>query len=75
MEKHTAGYENAAALTGEQTAIVDRLTMQLMGEITDAAGTALSTLQRVILGRTEPDLFRRIGPVSYTHLDVYKRQW
>ena len=61
VEKHTAGYENAAALTGEQTAIVDRLTMQLMGEITDAAGTALSTLQRVILGRTEPDLFRRIG--------------
>lgn len=61
VEKHTAGYENAAALTGEQTAIVDRLTMQLMGEITNAAWTALSTLQGAILGRTEPDLFRRIG--------------
>ena len=73
VEKHTAGYENAAALTGEQTAIVDRLTMQLMGEITDAAGTALSTLQRVILGRTEPDLFRRIGLEQVTAMQAAGR--
>lgn len=59
-EKHLAGYENAA-LTGEQTDIVQRLTMNLMGELTEAHATVYSTLASALIGRTEPDVFRRIG--------------
>lgn len=55
------GYGNAAELTGEQHAIVDTLVMNLMGEITDASMTAMATLQSALLGRTEPDVYRRVG--------------
>ena len=61
VQKHAAGYANAAALTGEQTAIVDRLAMNLMGEITDACMTAMATVQSAIIGRIEPDVYRRVG--------------
>ena len=60
-EKHLAGYANAAALTGEQTTIVEQLTMQMMEKITDAAMTTMSTLQSAIIGRVEPDIYRRVG--------------
>ena len=60
-EKHLAGYANAAALTGEQTTIVEQLTMQMMERITDAAMTTMSTLQSAIIGRVEPDIYRRVG--------------
>lgn len=59
--KHAAGYRNAAALTGEQMDIVQRLTQNLMGEITDAAMTSMTTLQSAILGRIQPDVYRRVG--------------
>lgn len=61
VEKHLAGYANAAALTGEQTTIVEQLTMQMMEKITDAAMTTMSTLQSAIIGRVEPDVYRRVG--------------
>lgn len=61
VEKHLAGYANAAALTGEQTTIVEQLTMQMMEKITDAAMTTMSTLQSAIIGRVEPDIYRRVG--------------
>lgn len=61
VEKHLAGYANAAALTGEQTTIVEQLTMQMMEQITDAAITTMSTLQSAIIGRVEPDIYRRVG--------------
>ena len=60
-EKHAAGYANASALTGDQWSIVDNLTQQLMGEITDATMTAMATVQSAILGRIEPDVYRRVG--------------
>lgn len=60
-EKHAAGCANAAALTGEQMDIVQRLTQQLMAEVTDAAMTAMATIQSAILGRVEPDVYRRVG--------------
>ena len=60
-EKHAAGYANAAALTGEQTDIVQRLTMNLMGEIDAATATVTATLQNALIGRVEPDIFRRVG--------------
>lgn len=61
VEKHLAGYANAAALTGEQKTIVEQLTMQMMERITDAAMTTMSTLQSAIIGRVEPDIYRRVG--------------
>lgn len=54
-------YRNAAALTGEQYAIVDQLVASLMGEITDATITAYATVQSALIGRIEPDVYRRIG--------------
>lgn len=60
-EKHLRGYLNASALTGEQHAIVDQLVASLMGEITDATITAYATVQSALIGRIEPDVYRRIG--------------
>ena len=54
-------YQKAAALTGEQYAIVDQLVSSLMGEITDATITAYATVQSALIGRIEPDVYRRIG--------------
>ena len=63
-EKHRRGYLNAgvgANLTGEQHAIVDHLVASLMGEITDATITAFATVQSALIGRVEPDVYRRVG--------------
>lgn len=61
VEKHQAGYENAFALTSEQENIVQILTNNLMGEIDAATATVTATLQNALLGRVEPDIFRRVG--------------
>lgn len=61
IKKHTAGYENAAALTVDEQDVVQRLVMALMGEITDAAMSAMTTIQDALIGRTEPDVYRRVG--------------
>lgn len=61
VEKHRRGYLNASVLSGEQHAIVDQLVSSLMGEITDAAITAYATVQSALIGRVEPDVYRRIG--------------
>ena len=61
VEKHVAGYANAAALTAEQTDIVSRLAMNLMGEISEAGAVVMSTLENALIGRTEADVYRRVG--------------
>ena len=61
VKKHAAGYENAAVLTVAEQDVVERLVTELMGEITDAAMTAMTTLQDALIGRTEPDIYRRVG--------------
>lgn len=61
VKKHAAGYENAAVLTVAEQDIVERLVTALMGEITDAAMTTMATLQDALIGRVEPDIYRRIG--------------
>ena len=67
--KHRMGYINAMSLTGEQTAIVDTLVQNLMGEITDAAMVAMATVQSAVVGRTEPDVYRRVGlELSLIHI-------
>mgnify|MGYP001026331019 CR=1 FL=1 len=60
-EKHLRAYQNARSLTGEQTDIAARLTMNLMGQITEADAVAAATLADALLGRAEPDVFRRTG--------------
>lgn len=59
--KHLAGYGNAFALTTTQTAVAQRLIMNLMGELLEAAGTVQSSLPSMLIGRLEPDLFRTAG--------------
>ena len=61
VKKHQAGYENALALSAEEMDVVQKLTMNLMGEIEDAAMTAMTTLQSALIGRVEPDIYRRVG--------------
>lgn len=61
VEKHRTGYLNASVLSGEQYAIVDQLVASLMGEITDATITAYATVQSALIGRVEPDVYRRVG--------------
>ena len=61
VEKHIAGYQNAAVLTSTQMDVVEKLTMNLMGQITDAAMTVMENLQAALIGRVEPDLYRRVG--------------
>lgn len=59
--KHLRGYLNAGSLTAEQHAIIDKLVENLMGEITDATLTAYATVESALIGRVEPDVFRRVG--------------
>ena len=61
ITKHIRAYNNAAALTAEQHAIIDQLVANLMGEITDATLTAYATVESALIGRVEPDVFRRVG--------------
>ena len=61
VSKHIAGYINAATLTSEQHNLVQMLTQQLLGELTEAGITAMSTVQSAILGRVTPDIYRRVG--------------
>lgn len=61
VEKHIAGYSNAAVLTSEQYNVIQLLINNLMGEITEAATTAMATLQNALIGRTNPDIYRRVG--------------
>ena len=61
ITKHIRAYNNAAALTAEQYAIIDQLVANLMGEITDATLTAYATVESALIGRVEPDVFRRVG--------------
>ena len=60
-KKHLSGYENAAALTGEQMDIAQRLVNNLMGELVEAHATVYANLSAALIGRTAPDLFRRVG--------------
>lgn len=59
--KHLMAYKNATELTSDQMDLVQSLTQQLMAEITDATMTAMATVQSAILGRVEPDIYRRVG--------------
>ncbi len=70
VKKHAAGYENAQALTAAQTDIVQRLTMNLMGEITEATATVSASLESMLIGRTTPDILRRVGLEQVTAMEA-----
>ncbi|HIT02506.1 MAG TPA: minor capsid protein [Candidatus Enterenecus merdae] len=59
--EHLAGYQSALNLTADQQDVVQRLTTALMAEITEAATTSMTTIQDALIGRTAPDLYRRVG--------------
>ena len=61
VEKHIKGYTNAEALTATQYDIIDRLTVNLMGEITEAGTVVINSLENALIGRAENDIYRRVG--------------
>ncbi len=69
-EKHLRGYQNAFVLTGEQTAIVQRLTMNLMGLVAEASRTTSRNLENMLIGRVENGPYRRIGLTQAAELQA-----
>ena len=69
-EKHLRGYQNAFVLTGEQTAIVQRLTMNLMGLVAEASRTTSRNLENMLIGRVENGPYRRIGLTQTAELQA-----
>lgn len=70
VEKHIAGYANAEALTSAQHSIINQLTTNLMAEITEASQTVMNTLQNAIIGRTENDIYRRVGLEAVSNMQA-----
>ena len=64
------GYVNAQNLTSTQTDIVQKLTMNLMADLSDAAAVAMSSLENAILGRQENDVVRRVGLELVTSMEA-----
>lgn len=61
-DKHAAGYRNARVLTASQTAIVQQLSNNLLGEIVEASDTAYKSVQSMYaIARLEEDPFREIA--------------
>lgn len=59
-EKDASGYKNARVLTAPQTAVVNQLANNLLGEIVEASETAYKTVQQFYaIARLEDDPFRR----------------
>lgn len=60
--KDAAGYRNARALTAAQTAIVQQLSNNLLGELTEASEGAFKSVQKLYtIARLEADPFREIA--------------
>ena len=59
-DKDTSGYRNARTLTAPQTAAVNQLSNNLLGEIAEASETAYKTVQSFYtIARLEADPYRR----------------
>ena len=58
-DKDAAGYRNARTLTAAQTAVIQQLSDNLLGELTEAAAGAKRTMERYFtIARLEADPFR-----------------
>lgn len=70
------GYENAAALTSPQTAIVERLVENLMVDIEEAASRAYQSAENYLnLGRMEADKFRMLTLEEVAKLEAEGKGW
>lgn len=59
-DKHAAGYANARVLTASQTAVMQQLSNNLLGEILEASETAYQTAQEFFtIARLEADPYRK----------------
>ena len=74
VEKHRRAYQSAEALTIGQTAVAERLTENLLGEIAEASLTVESNvtqaLRTMAIGRLEPDIFRQAGLSQVSALEA-----
>ena len=69
-------YEAAEALTTTQTAIVEQLTANLLGNINEAAETAFTTSERIMqIGRLEPDVFRNPALLATARSEAAGGAW
>lgn len=61
-DKHAAGYANARVLTASQTAVVQQLSNNLLGEILEASEAAYQTAQEFFtIARLEADPYRKVA--------------
>ncbi len=75
-DKHAAGYRNARALTATQTAVVQQLGNNLLGELTEASETAYKTVERLYtIARLEADPFREAALRQVLAQEASGRGW
>lgn len=69
-------YEAAEALTVPQTAIAEQLTYNLLGNIQEAAETALKTSETILeIGRLHPDVFRNPAIAASLESEALGGSW
>lgn len=74
--KDAAGYRNARTLTATQTAVVQQLGNNLLGEITEASETAFKSVQTLYtIGRLEADPFREAALRQVAAQEAIGRGW
>jgi hypothetical protein len=69
------GYKNAAALSIDETSVIDRLTVQLRGDIFEASVTANKTVRQtweesLKIGRLQEDIYRKTALESIREGEV-----
>ena len=75
-DKDASGYRNARTLTAPQTAVVNQLSYNLLGEIAEASEIALKTVQEFFtIGRLESDPFRRTALLQVSRQEASGGGW
>lgn len=75
-EKDAAGYRNARVLTATQTAVVQQLGNNLLGELTEASETAYKNVERLYtIGRLEADPLREMALKQVIAQEASGRGW
>lgn len=75
-DKDAAGYRNARALTATQTAVVQQLGNNLLGELTEASETAYKSVERLYtIARLEKDPLRELALKQVLAQEASGRGW
>lgn len=75
-DKDAAGYRNARVLTATQTAVVQQLSNNLLGEIVEASDTAYKSVQNLYtVARLETDLFREAALKQVIRQEAAGSSW